>query len=417
MLMTLAQRITVRVLDNVVERGRRSEIGGVRLAVGALHRARRAFGLDRVARATDMPRWDGVQPERPMWDTDRRKMRKWQVDTGIVQDAAAAPTAVPAVPLDAIKVYYKRGCPYARAAIELLRERELPFVEQDVKGDVSTLEWLGIVTGKKTTPQVFVHGKPIGGYDELRSLDLSGELARLLGAVAPAPALATDAEPDDEISVEDLRARMDEGIAVLTLDVRAHAEADETGMLEAAVLIPLPELEPRSVELEREAVWIVYCRSGVRSRQAVELLREQGFRNVVSLKGGIDAWCAAGAPVVRLGAVAPRTHTQRVRLTVLHPERSPFETQGDYSGNVAEALEGDALVARVREVLAECRPMIQQDGGDVELLDIQDDIVHVALSGNCIGCPSSQATLKQGIERRLKQAIPQIKRIESPQLV
>jgi Fe-S cluster biogenesis protein NfuA len=61
--------------------------------------------------------------------------------------------------------------------------------------------------------------------------------------------------------------------------------------------------------------------------------------------------------------------------------------------------------------------MIQQDGGDLELLDIVDDVVHVALSGNCIGCPSSQATLKQGIERRLKQAIPQIKSIASPQLL
>lgn len=423
MLMTLAQRITVRVLDSVIDRGRRSEHGGVRLAAGALERARRVIGLDQVRRDADLPPWSGVQPERPMWESDRKKLRKWQLDTGIVRDESAAPqAATQTAPLDAIKVYYKRGCPYARAAIELLRERELPFVEQDVKGDVQTLEWLGIVTGKKTTPQIFVLGKPVGGYDDLRALDASGELARMLGVVTPGAASPDEAQVDDEIAVEDLRCRMDEGDTVLALDVRSHAEADETGMLAHAVLIPLPELEPRSAELDRDAVWIVYCRSGARSRQAVALLREQGFGKVVSLRGGIDAWRAAGAPVVRLGEVAPRTHAPRpeprarVRLAVIHPERSPFETAGDYAGVVAEALEGDALVARVREVLELCRPMIQQDGGDVELLDIQDDVVHVALTGNCIGCPSSQATLKQGIERRLKQAIPQIKSIASPQL-
>lgn len=60
--------------------------------------------------------------------------------------------------------------------------------------------------------------------------------------------------------------------------------------------------------------------------------------------------------------------------------------------------------------------MVQQDGGDIELLDIVADTVHVQLTGNCIGCPSSQATLKQGIEARLKRRIPQIKGVASPQL-
>jgi len=384
----------------------------VRFAGSALQRARSVVGLDRVRRADELPPWSGAHPERPMWDSDRKKMRKWQVDQGIVREEGGKP-AVAAAPTTEIKVYYKRGCPYARAAIELLREREIPFVEQDVKGDPQTLEWLGIVTGKKTTPQIFIAGKPIGGYDELRGLDSSGELARMLGTVAAPAAAASEAAFDDEIAVEDLLSRIAEGHQVLTLDVRGHVEADQTGMLEHAVLIPLDELEARANELEQGAVWIAYCKSGTRSRQATRVLREQGFRNAVSLRGGIEAWLAAGAPVVRLGAVAPRT---RVRLPVVHPERSPFEAAGDYSGAVADVLEGADLVARVREVLDECRPMVQQDGGDIELLDVQDDIVHVALTGNCIGCPSSQATLKQGIERRLKQAIPQIKRIASPQL-
>ncbi|MEM6290123.1 MAG: NifU family protein [Myxococcota bacterium] len=81
-----------------------------------------------------------------------------------------------------------------------------------------------------------------------------------------------------------------------------------------------------------------------------------------------------------------------------------------------EQLEGEALVERVREVLDECRPMVQADGGDIELLDVQSDTVHLQLTGNCVGCPSAQATLRQGIERRLKTRIPQIKGIASPQL-
>ncbi|MCA9688078.1 MAG: NifU family protein, partial [Myxococcales bacterium] len=54
--------------------------------------------------------------------------------------------------------------------------------------------------------------------------------------------------------------------------------------------------------------------------------------------------------------------------------------------------------------------------GDIELLDVRDDTVSVSLTGNCVGCPSSQATLRHGIERRLRQQIPQLRGIRSPQL-
>jgi glutaredoxin 3 len=420
MIATIARRVTVRLLDAVVERGRKSERAPVRVAASALHKARALVGLGAVHREAPLPSWSGATPERPMWATDQKKMHKWQVERGIVHEEGAAPSVAAAAP--AIEVYYKRGCPYARAAIELLRERELGFVEYDVKGDPQKLEWLKIVTGKKTTPQLFVHGKPIGGYEELRALDSAGELARML-AGGPAKDVAPVIEretviDDDEISVDDLREHLAEHTEVLLLDVRTHAEADDTGMLAHAVLIPLIELEGRAPELDREAVWIAYCKSGARSRVAVARLRGAGFRSVVSLSGGIEAWRAAGGDVVRLGQTAPRTAPTRVRLTVLHPERSPFEMLADEWNGEAEAmLDGEALTQRVREVLAECRPMIQQDGGDLELLDIKDDIVHVALSGNCIGCPSSQATLKQGIEKRLRLRIPQIKGVASPQLI
>jgi len=57
--------------------------------------------------------------------------------------------------------------------------------------------------------------------------------------------------------------------------------------------------------------------------------------------------------------------------------------------------------------------MLQADGGDVELVDVQDGIVKVRLTGACGGCPMSQMTLKNGIEVRLKKVVPEIVSVES----
>jgi Fe-S cluster biogenesis protein NfuA/glutaredoxin len=240
-----------------------------------------------------------------MWDSDRKRLSKWRQQMGYDQpeeeDAAAASAEEAAEP--AVKVYFTRGCPHARAAMDLLREREIEFAEIDVKGDDATRSWLAIVTGNKTVPQIFINGAPIGGHDELRELDHSGKLSALL-----------EGPPDPVGPIKDARGR--------------------------------------------------------------------------------------------------------VKLNVVqHPDHSPFEAlDGDLGQALENELEGDALVEAVRNVLDECRPLVQADGGDIELLDVQGDVVHLQLTGNCIGCPSSQATLKQGIERRLKARIPQISGIQSPQL-
>ncbi len=69
---------------------------------------------------------------------------------------------------------------------------------------------------------------------------------------------------------------------------------------------------------------------------------------------------------------------------------------------------------KVSEALNQIRPSLQADGGDVELVEVQDDgIVKVRLKGACAGCPMSQMTLKNGIERYLKQSIPEVKSVES----
>lgn len=66
---------------------------------------------------------------------------------------------------------------------------------------------------------------------------------------------------------------------------------------------------------------------------------------------------------------------------------------------------------KVNEVLDKIRPSLKADGGDVELVDVEDGVVKVRLTGACGGCPMSQMTLKMGIERLLKQELPEIKEV------
>jgi Fe-S cluster biogenesis protein NfuA len=69
---------------------------------------------------------------------------------------------------------------------------------------------------------------------------------------------------------------------------------------------------------------------------------------------------------------------------------------------------------KVRKALDQVRPSLQADGGDVELVEVgEDGIVKVKLVGACAGCPMSQMTLKQGIERFLKSQIPEVKEVVS----
>ena len=69
---------------------------------------------------------------------------------------------------------------------------------------------------------------------------------------------------------------------------------------------------------------------------------------------------------------------------------------------------------KVQEILNKIRPNLQADGGDIELVDVEDDgTVKVRLKGACHGCPMSQMTLKQGVERAIKEALPEVKTVEN----
>jgi len=429
----------------VIDHGQSSERAPVRAAAGALDRLRKVVGLYEIPPRTPLPDLDGGHPERPMWRSDQEKLRRFQIDHGIIKaedekddgdrvEAAAPPAAV--------TIYYRRGCPYSRAALDLLREREVEFNDVDMTDDESLQAHVARLTGRKTSPQIVIRDEPIGGFDELRELVYANSLEELIagevavddgdeGAVDDVID-ATFPDPDEatEITIAEVRQRFDEGSPLLLLDVRGEDEWRATGVIPGAVMIPLGELEARIDEVDRSGLWIVYCRSGKRSLTARGLLRANGIAGVLSMSGGVLQWVAADGPTVPPEEAArarsrsrptKNKKKKRIKLAVLHPERSPFEELEHELGELGpvgeERLEGKELVARVLSVLDEVRPMVQSDGGDIELLDVQGDIVSVKLTGNCIGCPSSQATLKQGIERRLLQRIPQLRGISSPQLL
>ncbi|MEE8358203.1 MAG: NifU family protein [Candidatus Hydrothermarchaeales archaeon] len=68
---------------------------------------------------------------------------------------------------------------------------------------------------------------------------------------------------------------------------------------------------------------------------------------------------------------------------------------------------------KVEELIDKIRPNLQADGGDIELVSIDDGVVKVRLTGACGHCPMSQMTLKLGVEAFLKENLPEVKSVES----
>ena len=94
---------------------------------------------------------------------------------------------------------------------------------------------------------------------------------------------------EPEITVAELRRRLDEGQPLTVLDVRNPQEYD-IARIEGSVLIPLHELQDRIGELDPAATIVAHCHHGARSARAVQLLRQMGYDRAINLAGGIDAW-------------------------------------------------------------------------------------------------------------------------------
>ena len=95
------------------------------------------------------------------------------------------------------EVYVTTFCPYCVRAKSLLKKKGLAYSEIDVTGDEEKRAWLVRASGgRRTVPQIFLDGKPLGGSDELHALDGSGELDKLVSAGSPSPS-----EVPSEVSV------------------------------------------------------------------------------------------------------------------------------------------------------------------------------------------------------------------------
>lgn len=79
-----------------------------------------------------------------------------------------------------VKIYTREACGYCTAAIRLLTSKGVAFQHIDATGDPATRRWLAEVTGQSTVPQIFIDGRPVGGYTDIAALDRRGELDRLL---------------------------------------------------------------------------------------------------------------------------------------------------------------------------------------------------------------------------------------------
>lgn len=84
-----------------------------------------------------------------------------------------------------VLIYLTSWCPYCHAAKELLGEKNARFAEVDVDGRQDLRAWLVKATGQRTVPQVFINGKPVGGFSDISALDRAGELDALLAEAPP----------------------------------------------------------------------------------------------------------------------------------------------------------------------------------------------------------------------------------------
>lgn len=93
----------------------------------------------------------------------------------------------------------------------------------------------------------------------------------------------------EEISVQQLKEKMDKQESFILIDVREPHEF-ELCKIEGAILIPLGSLESELSQLDKSADYVIQCRLGGRSAKGVEMMKKKGFESVVNLAGGITKW-------------------------------------------------------------------------------------------------------------------------------
>jgi molybdopterin/thiamine biosynthesis adenylyltransferase/rhodanese-related sulfurtransferase len=182
------------------------------------------------------------------------------------------------------------GCIQATEAIKLLLGKGRPLIGRLLRYDALEMRFQEFKVRRHPACPV------CGERPSITQLIDYEQFCGLRGQESP-PAAA--AEGAGEITVEELKRRLDQGEDLFILDVR-NPEEYQICRLPGSVLIPLGQLAQRHQELPRERELIVHCKSGVRSARAIHFLRQQGFTRLKNLKGGILAW------VERIDPTQPR---------------------------------------------------------------------------------------------------------------
>lgn len=182
------------------------------------------------------------------------------------------------------------GCIQATEAIKLLLGKGRPLIGRLLRYDALEMRFQEFKVRRNPACPV------CGERPSITQLIDYEQFCGLRGQESP-PAAA--AEGSGEITVEELKRRLDQGEDLFILDVR-NPEEYQICRLPGSVLIPLGQLTQRHQELPRERELIVHCKSGMRSARAIHFLRQQGFTRLKNLKGGILAW------VERIDPTQPR---------------------------------------------------------------------------------------------------------------
>jgi adenylyltransferase/sulfurtransferase len=172
------------------------------------------------------------------------------------------------------------GCIQATEAVKLILGRGEPLVGRLLLYDALQMSFREFKVRRNPKCPVCGDRPTITGLIDYE------QFCGVRGQEAPAPAAAAGLA---EITVEELKGRIDRGDNLFILDVR-NPEEYEICRLPGSTLLPLPALPQRFRELDAGREMVVHCKSGMRSQKAIVFLRQQGFTKLVNLKGGILAW-------------------------------------------------------------------------------------------------------------------------------
>jgi adenylyltransferase/sulfurtransferase len=172
------------------------------------------------------------------------------------------------------------GCIQATEAVKLILGQGSPLVGRLLLYDALEMSFREFKVRRNPKCPI------CGDHPTITQLIDYEQFCGIRGQEAPAPVAAS---ASGDITVEELKARLDRGEKVFILDVRNPPEY-EICRISGSLLIPLGDLPVRVKELDADREIVVHCKSGVRSAKAIAFLKEQGFHKLRNLTGGIAAW-------------------------------------------------------------------------------------------------------------------------------